>query len=507
MADGLTLALDQGTTSSRALVVDSRGNVLSSSKHEFGQIFPSPGRVEHKPLEIWESQLRAAKDALSAAGLKASQIAAAGITNQRETVVFWDSSDGSPVCNAIVWQCRRAAGVCAEMRKSGAEPFIREKTGLVLDPYFSAAKIKWAMDNTPAVRETLRAGRLMIGTVDSWLLYKLTGRHLTDPSNASRTMLFDISGMRWDDDLLKLFGVPREILPDIAPSSGFFGNIPSDILGAEIPVFGVAGDQQAALFGQACFEPGEVKSTYGTGCFTLVNTGAEPFFGDDGLLATVAWDLGRGPVYALEGSVFTAGAVVQWLRDQLGVIDSAPESETLARSVPDSGGVYLVPAFTGLGAPHWDPDARGAVFGLTRGSSRAHLVRAALESVAFQAHELLEAFKKRLGRPLELIKVDGGASLNSFLMEFQADIAGLPVMRAASEETTALGAACLAGLGRGILGSTDEIRAAWRPGGGWRPSMPAEKRAALLRGWSAAVAAARSFKNNEQAGAEHGITK
>ena len=449
------LALDQGTTSSRAILFNHSGVVIGSKQLPFEQIFPRPGWVEHDPEAIWSSQYEAALGAIASAQIEATQIDCIGISNQRETTLVWERSSGKPVHNAIVWQCRRSASICRELREAGHSGLVARKTGLLLDPYFSGTKLMWLFAEHPELRARAARGELLFGTVDSWLVWRLTGLHRTDPMNASRTLLFNIREGRWDEELLSLFGIPQAMLPEVVPSSSAagYGRTKKELFGVEIPVTGVAGDQQAALFGHACFDPGDAKNTYGTGCFALMNTGSFPVASAQNLLTTVAWDLGpgagKGYTYALEGSVFVAGAVIQWLRDQLGLIADAAESEALALSVPDSGEVVLVPAFVGLGAPHWDSEARGTIVGLTRGSSRAHIVRAALESIAFQSRDLLVAMEKDFGRPLLSIKADGGASANSFLMQFQADIAGRRVVLPEVAETTALGAAYLAGIASG----------------------------------------------------------
>jgi glycerol kinase len=488
------LALDQGTTTSRAILFNHDGMIISVKQIPFNQIFPKPGWVEHDPEEIWRTQLEAARGAIEAAQIEPTQIAAIGITNQRETTVVWDRSTGKPVYNAIVWQCRRSSGICDELRSRGAEKTIREKTGLVLDAYFSGTKLTWLFREHPELRSRAERGELMFGTIDSWLIYRLTGVHATDPSNASRTMLFNIFSRRWDEDLLALLEVPTQILPEVKSSSGFFGITKKELFGAEIPVTGVAGDQQAALFGHACFEPGDVKNTYGTGCFTLMNTGPFPVESKHNLLATVAWDLGKGYTYALEGSVFIAGAVIQWLRDQMGLLADSGESEQLAKSVEDNQGVYIVPAFVGLGAPYWDSDVRGTVVGITRGTAKAHFIRAALESIAYQSMDLFEAMKKDSGRQLSCIKADGGASQNSFLMQFQADITGTRVILPEVSETTALGAAYLAGLSMGYWESLDDVRKNWRVRREFVPKMAKKERESLVEGRSKAVATARHFK-------------
>lgn len=488
------LALDQGTTSSRAILFNRAGVVISQKQIPFTQIFPKPGWVEHDPEEIWKTQFDAAKGVIEAAQIEGDQIAAIGITNQRETVVLWERSTGKPVCNAIVWQCRRSADICQKLRSQGMSQAVRDRTGLVLDPYFSGTKLMWLFDEMPGLRERAERGEIMFGTVDSWLIYRLTGKHLTDPTNASRTLLFNIHERRWDSELLSRFGIPESILPEVRPSSGFFGMARKDLFGAEIPVSGCAGDQQAALFGHACFEPGMVKNTYGTGCFTLMNTGAFPVTSGHNLLTTVAWDLGAGYTYALEGSVFIAGAVIQWLRDQMGLIVDSAESEKLARSVEDSGEVYIVPAFVGLGAPYWDSDVRGTVVGLTRGTTKAHFVRAALEAIAYQSRDLLDAMEKDFGKPIPLIKADGGASANSFLMQFQADILDRAVVLPEVGETTALGAAYLAGLATGYWESPADVERNWRMRREFRSEMSSEKREKLVGQWHKAVGAARFYR-------------
>jgi len=488
------LALDQGTTSSRAILFNHDGIIIGVRQIPFNQIFPKPGWVEHDPEEIWATQLEAARGAIAAAQIESDQIRAIGITNQRETTVVWERDTGKPVYNAIVWQCRRSSGICDELRAAGAAGEIREKTGLVLDAYFSGTKLTWLFRERPDLRVRAERGELMFGTIDSWLIYRLTGRHATDPSNASRTMLFDIRKRCWDEGLLSMLGVPRQILPEVLPSSGFFGTTRRELFGSEIPVTGVAGDQQAALFGHACFEPGEAKNTYGTGCFTLMNAGPFPIASAHNLLTTVAWDLGDGYTYALEGSVFIAGAVIQWLRDQMGLLADSAESEALARSVADTGGVYLVPAFVGLGAPYWDSEARGTVVGITRGTTRAHFVRSALEAIAYESRDLLDAMEKDSGRALASIKADGGASANSFLMQFQADITGRSVVLPEVAETTALGAAYLAGLAVGYWASLDDVKRNWRRRRAFTPAMDEGVRAGLVAGWAKAVAAARSYR-------------
>jgi glycerol kinase len=490
---GLVLALDQGTTSSRSILFREDGRIVASAQAEFRQHYPQGGWVEHDPEDIWRSQLGTAREAVRLAGVGAADIACIGIANQRETVVLWERKSGRPVARAIVWQCRRTADVCAALREQGHEPLVRERTGLLLDPYFSATKVAWLLDGIPGLRQRAEAGEICFGTVDSWLIHRLTGTHLTDPSNASRTLLFNLHTGTWDDDLLGLFRVPRAVLPEIRPTSGIFARTKPEWFGGAIPVAGVVGDQQAALFGQACFAPGEAKNTYGTGAFALVNTGRKPVVSANRLLATVAWDIGDGLCYALEGAVFVAGAVVQWLRDGIGLVANAAETDALCRTVDDTGGVVFVPAFVGLGAPHWAPHVRGSLLGLTRGTGRAHVVRAALESIAYQCHDLLQAIEKDTGTRMPSLKVDGGASANGFLMQFQADLLGIPVVRSAIPETTALGAAYLAGLAVGVWGSTTEIRSLWSEKDRFQPAMTPPARTALLDQWHRALNAARQF--------------
>jgi glycerol kinase len=487
------LALDQGTTSSRAIVFDGAGRALAMAQKPFAQSYPRPGWVEHDPLEIWSTQLAVARDAIAQARISASRIAAIGIANQRETAVFWDRKTGAPLCPAIVWQDRRTAEICQHLSARGLERLVTARTGLLLDPYFSATKIMWALENVKGMREKAQAGEVCFGTVDSWLVRMLTGKHLTDPSNASRTMLFDIHKGRWDTEILSALEIPAAILPTVTPSASSFGDAAGSFFGSQIPVCGVLGDQQAALLGQACLEPGAVKVTYGTGCFCLLATGRDAVASKNRLLTTVAWDLGDGLEYALEGSVFIGGAVIQWLRDELRILSSSAESDTMARSVTDTGGVYFVPAFVGMGAPYWDPDARGALFGITRGTRQEQIVRAGLESIAFQTRDLVQAMEKDAGRAIQSIRVDGGASVNSFLMQFQADILGAPLVRPRSPETTALGAAFAAGLASGVWKSRAELSEIWQADTIFEPAMSASARGALIEGWNAAVAATRSF--------------
>jgi glycerol kinase len=492
------LALDQGTTSSRAILFDHDGRIKGTAQREFRQIFPQTGWVEHDPQEIWTSQIGVAVEALAGAALRPRDVAAIGITNQRETTIVWDRETGQPVMNAIVWQDRRTAEMCDRLRADGAESAVRERTGLVLDAYFSGTKVAWILDNVAGARARAEAGKLAFGTVDAWLVWNLSsGRlHLTDPSNASRTLLFNIHTGQWDDEMLRLLRVPRSLLPEVRSSSEVYGPVTTTLGLGDVALAGIAGDQQAALFGQMCVSPGMTKNTYGTGCFMLQNTGAKAPLSRHKLLTTVAWKRGRGGLteYALEGSVFIGGAVVQWLRDGLGMIRSSGEVEALAASVPDNGGVYLVPAFAGLGAPHWDAYARGAIVGLTRGSTGGHIARAALEAIAYQSADLLDAMQADAGVPLAELRVDGGASLNNLLMQFQADLIGVPVVRPEVTETTALGAAYLAGLGVGFWKSPDEIGSQWRAERRFEPKMPAARSAALRGRWKEALERSKGWE-------------
>ena len=487
------LALDQGTTSSRALVFDHAGAVRGTAQQEFRQIFPQPGWVEHDASEIWATQSGVMHEALARAGIGARDVAAIGITNQRETTVLWDRATGKPIANAIVWQDRRTAPQCDALRAAGHAPMIAEKTGLVLDAYFSGSKLRWLLDNVDSARERAVRGELAFGTVDTWLVWNLTqgSVHATDPSNASRTMLFDIHSGDWDDELLALFDIPRSVLPRIVPSSGVCAH--AQIGGIDVPIAGIAGDQQAALFGQACHTPGLAKNTYGTGCFLLLNTGAKAVASTHHLLTTVAWQRDGKTDYALEGSVFIGGAVVQWLRDGLKIIGSASEIEALAASVPDNGGIYLVPAFAGLGAPHWDAYARGAIFGLTRGATSAHIARAALEAIAFQSADVLAAMQKDAGITLAELRVDGGATENNLLMQFQADLLGVPVVRPKVRETTALGAGYLAGLAVGYWQDSADVAANWQVDRIFDPAMSRERVMELVAGWEKAVGRAKAW--------------
>jgi glycerol kinase len=490
------LALDQGTTSSRALVFDAEGAVVGVDQHEFTQHFPKPGWVEHDPHEIWETQLRAARGAVAKAGIDAREIRALGITNQRETTVVWERATGAPIHRAIVWQSRQTATICDALRARGLEPEVRARTGLVIDAYFSATKVRFILDAVPGAQARAERGELCFGTVDSWLLWNLTrGRvHATEYSNASRTLLYDIRRLGWDDLLLRELSIPRAMLPEVRDSSGVLGTADREWLGAEIPIAGMAGDQQAALFGQGCTQPGQAKNTYGTGCFLLMNTGDEAPASESGLITTIAWGLGGRVQWALEGSVFVAGAAVQWLRDGLGLVRTAAESEAAARAVPDTGGVYLVPAFVGLGAPYWDARARGALVGLTRGTSREHLIRAALESIAYQTRDVVECLVRDSGLALAELRVDGGASRNDFLMQFQADLLGVPVRRPELLEVTAFGAAALAGIAVGVWRDRAELEAVTAGGTRFEPALPRPRAQVLYAGWKRAVERARDWE-------------
>ena len=484
------LALDQGTTSSRALLFDAEARVRALAQREFRQYFPQPGWVEHDAEEIWASQIGVAAEALQQAGVAAHQVAAIGIANQRETSVLWERASGRPLAPAIVWQDRRSAPLCEALRSAGREPRFQELSGLLLDPYFSGTKLAWLLEHLPTARHRAERGELAFGTIDSWLLWKLSGGrcHATDPSNASRTLLFNLHRGDWDEELLATLDIPAALLPEVRSSSEIYCHSEAAWLGAAIPIAGIAGDQQAATLGQACLQPGMAKNTYGTGCFAMLNTGARPMRSQQRLLSTVLWRLGEATSYGLEGSVFMGGATVQWLRDGLGLIAQAAEVEALAASVPDNGGVYLVPAFTGLGAPHWQPHARAAIFGMSRGSNRGHLARAALEAIAYQSADVLAAMERDAGLSLSEVRVDGGAAANDLLLQFQADILGVPVVRPQVTETTALGAAYLAGLAVGLWASTEEIAGLWRCQRRFEPLMDAARRAALLAGWQRSVA-------------------
>ena len=491
------LAFDQGTTSSRAILFDKNGNIVSVAQREFTQIFPQPGWVEHDPNEIWQSQIEVAREAVAKANIQPREIAAIGITNQRETAIVWDRETGKPISNAIVWQDRRTAGFCDELKTRGLEAYVKENTGLVIDAYFSGTKINWILNNVEGARQKAHEGKLCFGTVDTWLIWNLTkGKvHATDFSNASRTLVYNIKELKWDEQLLHEFDIPASLLPEVLPSSGHFGATHPDVFfDLEIPIAGVAGDQQSALFGQTCFEPGMAKNTYGTGCFMLMNTGTERVVSQHGLLTTIAWSVDGKVEYALEGSVFIAGAAIQWLRDGLKLIDTAPDSEYYAMKVEDTGGVFVVPAFAGLGAPYWDMYARGGIFGLTRGTRKEHLIRATLESLAFQTYDILEVMEKDAGIQLKTLKVDGGACSNNLLMQFQADILEVKVERPKVIETTALGAAYLAGLAAGFykkdkLADNEHISACFEP------KMKQEKREKLLKGWKKAVERTKDWED------------
>jgi glycerol kinase len=483
------LALDQGTTSSRAILFGRDGRARGSAQREFPQILPAPGVVEHDPEAIWESQLDVARRAIAAAKLTTDDIAAVGVTNQRETVIVWERDSGRPVANALVWQSRVSAPICDRLKADGLEDTFREKTGLVVDPYFSGTKLKHLLDAMPGLRQRAAKGEVLFGTVDSFLIWRLSGGrlHVTDVSNASRTLLFNIHSLEWDDELLRLLDVPRAMLPQVKASSEVYGQTDEKWFGAALPIAGDAGDQQAATFGQACFEPGSAKNTYGTGCFMLLNIGEQPVASRNKLLTTVGWQIGGRTTYCLEGSVFIAGAAIQWLRDGLGIIQSSGDVERLSATVPDAGGIYFVPALVGLGAPHWDPYARGVIVGLTRGTTAGHLARAAVESMAYQTRDLLDVMRADSGLPLSMLKVDGGASVNNELMQFQADVLGCHVQRPVVSETTALGAAYLAGLAVGFWSDPSDVAGNWALDHEFTPRMPADERERLVRGWRKAV--------------------
>ena len=490
MSKKYIMALDQGTTSSRAILFDKEGNIIATSQKEFTQIYPKPGWVEHNAMEIWGSQSGVMREVLETNSISPNEIAAIGITNQRETTIVWDKNTGKPIYNAIVWQCRRTSEICDEIEANGYKDMIKDKTGLILDAYFSGTKIKWILDNVEGAREKAENGELLFGTVDTWLIWNLTrGKvHVTDYSNASRTMLYNIKELKWDDEILELLNIPKSMLPKVKPSSCIYGNTDEQMLaGAQIPIAGCAGDQQSALFGQTCFEEGSAKNTYGTGCFMLMNTGEKPVESKNGLLTTIAWGVDGKVEYALEGSIFVGGAVIQWLRDELKILYNAKQSEFYATSVEDTNGVYVVPAFTGLGAPHWNMYARGCVMGLTRGANREHLVRASLESIAYQVKDVLHAMEEDSGLKLAGLKVDGGASANNFLMQFQSDILDTNINRPKVVETTALGAAYLAGLAVGFYSSKDDIKNSWIIDKEFKPNMEEAKRANLYKGWKKAV--------------------
>jgi len=483
------MALDAGTTSNRCILFNEKGEICSSAQKEFTQYFPKPGWVEHDANEIWSSQLGVAVEAMSKIGAAAADIAAIGITNQRETTVVWDKSTGEPVCRAIVWQCRRTSKYCDSLKNQGLVEVFRQKTGLVIDAYFSGTKLKWILDNVEGVRDRAQRGELLFGTVETWLIWKLTkGKvHVTDYSNAARTLLFNIQELKWDDEILSELDIPRCMLPEVKPSSCIYGEADPAFLGGPIPIAGAAGDQQAALFGQTCFQPGEAKNTYGTGCFLLMNTGEKPIFSNNGLVTTIAWGLDGKVNYALEGSIFVAGASIQWLRDEMRLIDSAPDSEYMAGKVKDTNGCYVVPAFTGLGAPHWDQYARGTIVGITRGVNKYHIIRATLESLAYQTNDVLQAMRADSGIELAALKVDGGASANNFLMQTQADIINAPVERPQCVETTAMGAAYLAGLAVGYWTSKEDVIKNWAIDRTFQPSISTEAREERIAGWNRAV--------------------
>ncbi len=483
------IALDQGTTSSRALLIDRKGSVIGTSRREFRQIYPRPGWVEHDPLEIWNGQFEMLNKVIQDNNVLPEDISAIGITNQRETTILWDRNTGEPVYNAIVWQCRRTSDYCTFLEKEGRTDIIHKKTGLIVDPYFSGTKIKWILDNVEGIRDRAIKGEILFGTVDTWLIWKLTGGkvHATDYTNASRTMLFNINTHEWDKELLAEFTIPMEILPEVKQSCHIFGKTDIDLLGFEIPVSGVAGDQQAALFGQMCIEPGSFKNTYGTGCFMLMNTGEKPIFSNEGLLTTIALAMDGKVTYALEGSVFMAGAVIQWLRDNLKLIERADETESLAFSVSDTEGVYFIPSFQGLGTPYWDMSAKAGITGLTRSAGKAHIVRAALESIAYRTKDVADVMTREVGMELSSMRVDGGASLNNFLMQFQSDLLGIDIIRPENIETTAMGAAYLAGLAVEFWSGIDEIRTIWQKGREYKPEITGDKITKLYQGWTEAV--------------------
>ena len=493
------MAMDQGTTSSRCILFDKAGNICSLAQKEFAQYYPKPGWVEHDPHEIWSSQIAVAIEAMGRIGADAGDISAIGITNQRETTIVWDKRTGNPIYPAIVWQCRRTADMIEELKKDGFADKIREKTGLIPDAYFSGTKIKWILDYVDGAREAAERGELLFGTVDTWLIWKLTkGQvHVTDYTNASRTMLFDIYKRQWDEEILERLQIPRSMLPEVKPSSCIYGYTNENLIGGRIPISGAAGDQQSALFGQCCFHAGDVKNTYGTGCFLLMHTGDKAVSSENGLLTTIAVNPDGTPGYALEGSVFVAGAAIQWLRDEVKILDSAPESELYCLSVPDTNGVYVVPAFTGLGAPYWDQYARGAILGLTRGAGKAHLIRATVESLAYQVTDVIHAMERDSQMKLNVLRVDGGASANNFLMQFQSDLLDAQVVRPSCIETTALGAAYLAGLAVGFWKDADEIQKNWKQERVFSPSVTEEKRKKLLKGWKKAVACIFQWAKDE----------
>ena len=494
------MALDAGTTSNRCILFDKSGKIISIAQKEFTQYFPQPGWVEHDADEIWSTQLGVAVEAMSKVGASAEDIAAIGITNQRETAIVWDKKTGEPVCRAIVWQCRRTAAYCDQLKEQGYIDMIREKTGLIIDAYFSGTKIRWILDHVEGAREKAEKGELLFGTVETWLIWKLTkGRvHVTDYSNASRTMLFNINTLEWDQEILDLLQIPKAMLPEPMPSSCVYGHTDPSYFGGPIPIGGAAGDQQSALFGQVCFHPGAAKNTYGTGCFLLMNTGEKPVFSQNGLVTTIAWGLDGKVEYALEGSIFVAGAAIQWLRDEMRLIDSAADSEYMAGKVKDTNGCYVVPAFTGLGAPHWDPYARGTIVGITRGVNKYHIIRATLESLAYQVNDVLGAMEADSGIPLTSLRVDGGASANDFLMQTQADIIGAPVKRPRCIETTAMGAAYLAGLATGYWKSREEVKENWAIDHVFEPAIDEEERKQKIKGWNKAVRCSYHWAKEEE---------
>ena len=494
------MALDAGTTSNRCILFDKSGKIISIAQKEFTQYFPQPGWVEHDADEIWSTQLGVAVEAMSKIGASAEDIAAIGITNQRETAIVWDKKTGEPVCRAIVWQCRRTAAYCDQLKEQGYTDMIREKTGLIIDAYFSGTKIRWILDHVEGAREKAEKGELLFGTVETWLIWKLTkGRvHVTDYSNASRTMLFNINTLEWDQEILDLLQIPKAMLPEPMPSSCVYGHTDPSYFGGPIPIGGAAGDQQSALFGQVCFHPGAAKNTYGTGCFLLMNTGEKPVFSQNGLVTTIAWGLDGKVEYALEGSIFVAGAAIQWLRDEMRLIDSAADSEYMAGKVKDTNGCYVVPAFTGLGAPHWDPYARGTIVGITRGVNKYHIIRATLESLAYQVNDVLGAMEADSGIPLTSLRVDGGASANDFLMQTQADIIGAPVKRPRCIETTAMGAAYLAGLATGYWKSREEVKENWAIDQVFEPAIDEEERKQKIKGWNKAVRCSYHWAKEEE---------
>lgn len=495
MEDKFILALDQGTTSSRAIVFNKKGEMVSVAQKEFTQIFPQPGWVEHDANEIWSTQAGVAAEAITQAGANGKNIAGIGITNQRETTVVWDRETSEPIYNAIVWQDRRTSKYCDELKAQGHADMIQDKTGLIIDSYFSGTKVKWILDNVEGAREKAEAGKLAFGTIDSWLIWKLTqGKvHVTDVTNASRTLLYNIKTLEWDKDMLELLNIPASILPEVKSSSEVYGHTVTTLFAHEVPIAGIAGDQQAATFGQMCIKPGSVKNTYGTGCFMLCNTGTTPVKSNNNLLTTIGWQINGETTYCLEGSIFMGGAIVQWLRDGLGIIKSSPEVEELAGSVEDNGGVFLVPALTGLGAPHWDQYARGTIVGLTRGSTSAHIARAALEGIAFQTRDVLKAMEADAGIEINELRVDGGAAINNLLMQFQSDVLDAPVYRPKTLETTALGAAYLAGLAVGYWDSVDEIKSQWAMDRKFEPEMPKEKSEKMIKGWDKALGRSKDW--------------